>query len=75
MAEDTRTGTSRKDDPAQVAEQAFTAIVKGRRKAVTGSLKAKALGAAGKVLPDGVKAAAHRKLAEPGTGKNAGPRE
>ncbi|KOV30178.1 oxidoreductase, partial [Streptomyces sp. XY152] len=59
--------------PAQVAEQAFTAIVKGERKSVTGSLKAKAMGAAGKVLPDGVKAAAHRRMAEPGTGKDAGP--
>ncbi|GAA2545531.1 hypothetical protein GCM10010398_35490 [Streptomyces fimbriatus] len=38
MADDTRMGTSRKDDPAQVAEQAFTAIVKGEKKAVTGSL-------------------------------------
>ncbi|MEU3099069.1 SDR family NAD(P)-dependent oxidoreductase [Streptomyces sp. NPDC006967] len=68
MAEDTRMGTSGKDDPAQVAEQAFTAIVKGEKKPVTGSLKAKAPGAAGKLLPDGVKAASHRKLAEPGTG-------
>lgn len=69
MAEDTRIGTMKKDDPAQVAEQAFEAIMEGETKAVTGSLKTKAQGLAGKVLPDGVKAAAHRRLAEPGTGK------
>ncbi|MFJ9020622.1 SDR family NAD(P)-dependent oxidoreductase [Streptomyces sp. NPDC102259] len=68
MAEDTRIGTMKKDDPVHVAEQAFKAIVEGEKKVVTGSLKAKAQGLAGKVLPDGVKAAAHRRLAEPGTG-------
>ncbi|GGQ78687.1 SDR family NAD(P)-dependent oxidoreductase [Streptomyces pilosus] len=74
MADDTRVGTMKKDDPAQVAEQAFEAIVKGETKTVTGSLKTKAQELAGKVLPDGVKAAAHRRLAEPGTGEpDAGP--
>ncbi|MEU1573293.1 SDR family NAD(P)-dependent oxidoreductase [Streptomyces collinus] len=72
MADDTRIGTAGKDDPAQVAEQAFEAIVKGEKKAVTGSWKAKAQGLAGKVLPDGVKAAAHRRMAEPGTGDEPG---
>jgi short-subunit dehydrogenase len=77
MADDTRIGTMKKDDPAQVAEQAFRAIAKGEKKAVTGSLKTKAQGLAGKVLPDGVKAAAHRRLAEPGTGaeEDSGRRE
>ncbi|MFI0186238.1 SDR family NAD(P)-dependent oxidoreductase [Streptomyces sp. NPDC017086] len=69
MADDTRMGTMKKDEPAQVAEQAYEAIVKGETKAVTGSLKTKAQGLAGKVLPDAVKAAAHRRLAEPGTGE------
>ncbi|MFC9001134.1 SDR family NAD(P)-dependent oxidoreductase [Streptomyces rochei] len=69
MADNTRIGTMKKDDPAQVAEQAFEAIMAGETKAVTGSLKTKAQGLAGKVLPDGVKAATHRRLAEPGTGK------
>ncbi|MDG9717685.1 SDR family oxidoreductase [Streptomyces sp. DH24] len=69
MADDTRIGTMKKDDPAQVAEQAFEAIVTGETKAVAGSLKTKVQGLAGKVLPDGVKAAAHRRLAKPGTGK------
>jgi short-subunit dehydrogenase len=75
MADDTRIGTMKKDDPAQVAEQAFEAIVKGRKKAVTGSWKARAQGVAGSVLPDGVKAAAHRKLAKPGTGETTGQQE
>ncbi|MFG3236739.1 SDR family NAD(P)-dependent oxidoreductase [Streptomyces antibioticus] len=65
MADDTRIGTMEKDDPAQVAEQAFRAIVKGEQKAVTGSWKTKAQGLAGKLLPDGVKGAAHRRMAEP----------
>ncbi|WP_330439776.1 SDR family NAD(P)-dependent oxidoreductase [Streptomyces griseoaurantiacus] len=71
MAEDTRMGTSKKDDPAQVAEQAFRAIMEGERKAVTGSLMTRAQGLVGKVLPDGVKAAAHRRMAEPGTGRSS----
>ncbi|MFI8193776.1 SDR family NAD(P)-dependent oxidoreductase [Streptomyces sp. NPDC085946] len=69
MEDDTRVGTMDKDDPAQVARQAFEAVTAGRKKVVTGSLKTKAQGLAGRVLPDGVKAAAHRRLAEPGTGK------
>lgn len=36
---------------------------------MVGSLKTKAQELAGKVLPDGVKATAHRRIAEPGTGK------
>ncbi|MFE1754839.1 SDR family NAD(P)-dependent oxidoreductase [Streptomyces anandii] len=71
--DDTKIGTDDKDDPAQVAEQAFEAVMKGRKKVVTGSLKTKLQGAAGKVLPDSAKAAAHRRMAEPGTGEeNAG---
>ncbi|MFH9010796.1 SDR family NAD(P)-dependent oxidoreductase [Streptomyces sp. NPDC017943] len=70
MADDTVIGTMKKDDPAQVAEQAFEAIVRGDTKVVTGSLKTKVQGLAGKVLPDGVKAAAHRRMAEPGSGND-----
>ncbi len=70
MADDTRMGTIQKYDPAQVAEQAFEAVMASEEKAVTGSLMTKAQGLAGKVLPDGVKAAAHRRLAEPGTGQD-----
>ncbi|MFF9814745.1 SDR family NAD(P)-dependent oxidoreductase [Streptomyces sp. NPDC014006] len=65
---DTRVGSADKDDPAQVAEQAFEAVMKGRKKVVTGSLKTKAQGVADKVLPDAAKAAVHRRMAEPGHG-------
>ncbi len=41
--------------------------MKGRGKLVTGSARTKAQGVADRVLPDRVKAAVHRRLAEPGT--------
>jgi hypothetical protein len=56
---DTKIGTTDKDDPADVAQQAFDAITHGQGKKVTGSLKTKAQGLANKVLPDGTKADAH----------------
>jgi len=62
---DTPVGQSEKDDPAQVAEQGFEALMKGERKVVAGSLKTKAQGVANKVLPDSLKAKAHRQMAEP----------
>ncbi|MEV8127401.1 SDR family NAD(P)-dependent oxidoreductase [Streptomyces sp. NPDC085944] len=69
---DTKVGTMPKDDPAQVARQAFDAVMKGRGKLVTGSAKTKAQGVADKVLPDRVKAAVHRRMAEPGTAQDDG---
>jgi uncharacterized protein len=63
--EDTRVGRSSKDDPAVVAEQAFEALMDGEQKVVAGSLKTKAQGLANRVLPDKVKAATHRQMAEP----------
>ena len=68
--EDTRVGASSaaKDDPAQVAAQGFEALMAGRDKIVAGSLTTKVQGLANAVLPDKVKAAAHRKMAEPGSG-------
>ncbi|MER7195032.1 SDR family NAD(P)-dependent oxidoreductase [Streptomyces flaveolus] len=68
---DTKVGTMDKDDPAQVAEQAFDAVMKGRRKLVTGSARTRAQGVADKVLPDRAKAAVHRRMAEPGTAPDA----
>ncbi|MER6694076.1 SDR family NAD(P)-dependent oxidoreductase [Streptomyces minutiscleroticus] len=68
--EDTKIGSSGKDDPAQVAEQAFEALMKGRPKAVTGSLGTKAQGLADRVLPDTAKAVLHRKMAEPGSARD-----
>jgi uncharacterized protein len=62
---DTPVGSSKKDDPAQVAEQGFAALMKGERKLVGGSLMTKAQGVLSGVLPDALKAKGHRKMAEP----------
>jgi short-subunit dehydrogenase len=65
--EDTKVGASAKDDPAVVAQEGFEALMKGARKTVAGSASTKAQGVADKVLPDALKAKAHRKMAEPGS--------
>jgi short-subunit dehydrogenase len=65
---DTKVGQMDKDDPAQVAKQGFEALMKGGDTVIAGSLKTKLQGAVNKVLPDKVKAAAHRRMAEPGSG-------
>lgn len=66
--DDTRVGQASKDDPAQVAKQGFDALMAGTDKVVAGSLATKAQATANDVLPDKVKAAAHRVMAEPGSG-------
>jgi uncharacterized protein len=63
--EDTSVGQGPKDDPAQVAKQGFDALMGGKDKLVAGSGKTKVQGIVNKVLPDKVKAAAHRQMAEP----------
>jgi short-subunit dehydrogenase len=68
--DDTKVGQSDKDDPAQVAKQGFEALMKGKDRAVASSRKTKLAEAANKVLPDKAKAAAHRQMAEPGSGEN-----
>ncbi len=66
--EDTKMGASdKKDDPAEVAKQGFEAMMEGKTKVIAGGLMTKAQGAMSKVLPDKLKAAAHRKMAEPGS--------
>jgi uncharacterized protein len=62
---DTKVGQAGKDDPAQVAEQGFDALMKGEAKLIAGSLKTKVQGVANSVLPDSLKAKAHRQMAEP----------
>ncbi|MGY1636548.1 SDR family NAD(P)-dependent oxidoreductase [Geodermatophilus sp. SYSU D00742] len=64
---DTKLGQGPKDDPAQVAEQGFKALMKGEEKVVAGSLLTKAQAAANAVLPDKLKSAGHAKMAEPGS--------
>ena len=68
MAEDTKVGTSKKDDPAQVARQGFDALMAGKDRVVGGGLKTKVQEAAAKAMPDKLKAAMHRQMAEPGSG-------
>ncbi|TDD18005.1 SDR family NAD(P)-dependent oxidoreductase [Kribbella turkmenica] len=64
--EDTPVGQSdSKDDPAEVARQGFEAMMAGRDRVVAESLMTKAQELANKVMPDKLKAAAHRKMAEP----------
>ena len=48
-----------------MAEQGFQAMMKGKDKIVAGSAMTKAQGVANKVLPDRLKAVAHRGMAEP----------
>jgi uncharacterized protein len=65
---DTLVGSAEKDDPAVVAKQGFEALMKGDERVVAGGLKTKATAAAGKVMPDSMKAEQHRRMAEPGSG-------
>ena len=62
---DTNIGQGPKDDPSDVAKQGFEALMKGDRKVVAASLSSKAMAAMGAVLPDSIKALAHRQMAEP----------
>ncbi|MFE5833046.1 SDR family NAD(P)-dependent oxidoreductase [Streptomyces sp. NPDC056488] len=64
----TEVGRQEKDDPAQVARQGLDALFAGKAGIVAGSAKTKAQAAANKLLPDSLKAEAHRKMAEPGSG-------
>jgi short-subunit dehydrogenase len=63
--DDTVMGEGPKDPADQVAAQGFEAMMAGERKVVAASLATKAQAAANKVLPDSVKAAAHKVMAKP----------
>lgn len=64
---ETRVGQAKKDDPADVAEAGWKAMLKGEGSIVYGlKNKVQVLGAG--VLPEAVSAELHRKLAEPGGG-------
>lgn len=66
-ADDTKLGTSEKDDPAEVAKDGFEALMAGKDHVVAGSFKNKLQAAAGYALPDPVVASAHAKMSEPGS--------
>lgn len=62
---DTRIGRMSKDDPTQVAAQGYEALMQGRTKVVAGSTMVKVQGLLTGVVPDQVKAMAHRFIAKP----------
>jgi uncharacterized protein len=66
---DTKVGADDKDDPADVARDGFEALMAGKERVVSASLKTKAQGRAGRFMPDSAKAEMHRKMAEPGSAK------
>jgi short-subunit dehydrogenase len=65
---DTKVGTAKKDDPADVARVGFKAMMDGDGDVVAG-MKNKIQSAIATVTPSAVLAEQHRKMAEPGTAK------
>ncbi len=66
--DDTKVGSSSKDDAADVARTGYEAMMKGERSVVYG-LKNKLQVAGAKLLGGGASAEMHRSMAEPGSGK------
>jgi short-subunit dehydrogenase len=62
---DTKVGQDDKDDPADVARDGFEALMAGKERVVSASLKTTAQGRGSRMLPDSVKAKMHRRMAEP----------
>ena len=65
---DTKVGQDEKDDPADVAQVGYEAMMKGEADVVSG-WKNKVQTTLANVTPSGILAEQHRKMAEPGTGK------
>ncbi|MEH2069074.1 MAG: SDR family NAD(P)-dependent oxidoreductase [Nostoc sp.] len=65
--DNTKVGSEKKDDPAEVAKQGFEALMAGKDSVLAESLKTKIQGAIGSVLPDTVTAELNRQLNEPGS--------
>lgn len=63
--DDTPIGRGPKDDPAQVAAQAYDALMARKGKIIAGSPKTKAQGNMNRLLSDKLKSRTHRKMAEP----------
>ncbi|GAB3225998.1 SDR family NAD(P)-dependent oxidoreductase [Mycolicibacterium hippocampi] len=62
---DTPVGIMPKDDPAEVAEQGFEALMRGDRQVVAASIPSKVMGTVARVLPDPIKAAGSRLISVP----------
>ncbi len=67
--EDTRVAQSRKDDPAEVAQQGFAAMMKGKDSVTAASVKSKLQSLAHELLPETAKARANAAMNKPGSGK------
>ena len=67
---DTKVGQDEKDDPADVARVGFDAMMRGDGDVVSG-WKNKLQTAVASVTPAGILAEQHRKMAEPGSGRDA----
>lgn len=65
--EDTKLGSQKKDDPAEVAREGFEALMAGKDHVVAGSFKNKVQATMAHILPDTATAEMHRKEAEPGS--------
>jgi uncharacterized protein len=63
----TKVASDDKDDPADVAKDGFEALMAGKERVVSHSLKTKVQGRASRFMPDSVKAKMHRRMAEPGS--------
>jgi short-subunit dehydrogenase len=68
--DDTKVGSEGKytNDPREVAEQGYKALMDGKDHIFSSSLKTKIQGEVGKFVPESLKAEQHRKMAEPKTG-------
>ena len=66
--EDTKIGQEKKDDPVDVAQVGYEAMMKGEGDVVSG-FKNKVMSTVASVTPSGVLAEQHRKKAEPGSGR------
>jgi uncharacterized protein len=66
--EDTKIGQEKKDDPVDVAQVGYEAMMNGEGDVVSG-FKNKVMSTVASVTPSGVLAEQHRKKAEPGSGK------
>jgi uncharacterized protein len=65
---DTKVGAGEKDDPADVAHDGFEALMAGEERVVSHSLRTRLQGHGSRLMPDRLKAAMHRRMAEPGSG-------
>jgi short-subunit dehydrogenase len=67
---DTKVGAEEKDDPVDVARAGFEAMMAGQGDVVSG-LRNKVMTSIASITPSGIVAEQHRRMAEPGTDKNA----